>query len=101
MGLHVCRELTQGLVEVVHLREDTAYNHDNEDVSRRMRELVVTRKSHLERESECLDEHDRHRASRRADGKVDQRVLATVLRRNLVDHEDGKDRDEKAVEQEA
>jgi hypothetical protein len=66
-----------------------------------MRKLVVTRKRHLERESKRLDKHDRHGARRRANRQVDQRVLATILRRNLVDHKGGKDRDEEAVEQEA
>jgi hypothetical protein len=31
-SLHVSRELAQGLVEVVHLSKDAAYDHDNEDV---------------------------------------------------------------------
>jgi hypothetical protein len=66
-----------------------------------MRELVVTRKRHLERQTECLDEHYRHRAGCRADREVDEGVLAAVLGRNLVDHEDGEDGDEEAVEEEA
>jgi hypothetical protein len=66
-----------------------------------MRELVVTRKCHLERQTERLDEHDGHRASCGADGEVDQWVLATVLGRDLVDHEDGEDGHKEAVEQEA
>lgn len=93
--------MTQRLVEVVHLCENAAHNHDDEHISRRMRKLVVTRKRHLERQSKRLDEHDRHGARRRADGEVNERVFATILGRNLVDHEDGKDRDEEAVEEEA
>lgn len=31
--IHIRRELAQGLVEVVHLGEDTADNHNHEDVS--------------------------------------------------------------------
>jgi hypothetical protein len=99
--LHVCRELAQRLVEVVHLRKDTSHNHDNKDICRRMRELVVTRKRHLEREAECLDEHDRDGAGCRANGEVDERVLAPILGCDLVDHEDGEDGDEEAIEEEA
>jgi hypothetical protein len=92
--------LAQSLVEVVHLREDATHDHNDEDIGRRVGELVVTCKGHLERQTKGLDEHDRHRAGCRADGEVDQRVLATVLGRNLVDHEDGEDGDEEAVEEE-
>ena len=99
--LHVRRELTQRLVKIVHLRENASYDHNNEDICRRMRELVVTRERHLERQTERLDEHDRDRASCRADGEVDERVLATVLGRDLVDHEDGEDGDKEAVEEES
>lgn len=65
-----------------------------------MRELVVTRKRHLERQTECLDEHNRHGAGGRADGEIDERVLATILGRDLVDHEDGEDGDKEAIEEE-
>lgn len=99
-SLHVRRELTQGLVEVVHLRKDATYDHDNEDVCRRMRKLVITCERHLERQTKGLDEHDRHRTGCRADGEVDERILATVLWRNLVDHEDGEDGNKEAVEEE-
>jgi hypothetical protein len=99
-SLHVSRELAQGLVEVVHLCEDAAYYHDNEDIGRRMRELVVTCERHLERQTKGLDEHDGHGAGCRADGEVDERILTTILGRNFVDHEDGKDGDEEAVEEE-
>jgi hypothetical protein len=66
-----------------------------------MRELVITRKRHLERQAKSLDEHDRHRAGGGADGEVDKRVLAAVLGRDLVDHEDGEDGNKEAVEEEA
>lgn len=66
-----------------------------------MRELVVPRKGHLECQAECLDEHDRYGPGGGADGEVDERVLATVLGRDLVDHEEGEDGDEEAVEEEA
>jgi hypothetical protein len=93
--------LTKRLIEVVHLRENATDDHNDENVCRRMRELVITRKRHLERQTKCLDEHDRHRAGRGADGKVDEGVLAAVLGRNLVDHEDREDGNEEAIEEEA
>ena len=62
-----------------------------------MCELVVTRECHLERQTERLDEHDRDGAGRGTDGEVDERVLATILGCDLVDHEDGEDGDEQAV----
>lgn len=99
--IHVGRELAKGLVEVVHLCENAAYHQDNEDIGRRMRELIVSRECHLQRDAERLDEHDRDGASRRANGEVNQRVLATVLGRDLVDHDDGEDSDKGAVEEEA
>jgi hypothetical protein len=99
--VHVGGELAQGLVEVVHLREDAAYDHDDEDVGRGVGELVVAREGHLEGNAEGLDEHDGDRAGGGADGEVDQGVLAAVLGSDLVDHEDGEDGDEKAVNEEA
>lgn len=66
-----------------------------------MCELVVSRERHLQRNAKSLDEHDRDGAGGGADGEVDERVLAAMLGRNLVDHEDGKDGDEEAVDEEA
>lgn len=66
-----------------------------------MRELVVARKCHLKRNTESLDEHDGNGTGGGADGKVDEGVLATVLGRDLVDHEDAEDDAEGAVEEEA
>ncbi len=83
------------------MRENAAYNHDDEDVCRRMRELVVSRKCHLERDTKGLDEHDGDRPSGGADGKVDQRVLAAVPGRDLVNHEDGENCNKEAVDEEA
>jgi hypothetical protein len=99
--VHVGGELAQGFVEVVHLRENAAHHQDNKDVCRRVCELVVPRKRHLERDTERFDEHDRYRAGGGANGEVDERVLATVLGRNLVDHEDAEDDAEGAVEEKA
>ena len=99
--VHVGGELAEGFVEVVHLRENAAYDHDDEDVCRGVCELVVPGECHLQRNTEGLDEHDRDRTGRGADGEVDQRVLAAVLGRDLVDHEDREDGDEEAVNQKA
>lgn len=66
-----------------------------------MRELVFSRKGHLERNSERFDSHDGDGAGGGADREVDERVLLAVLGCDLVDHEDGEDGDECAVEQEA
>lgn len=66
-----------------------------------MGELVVSRKCHLKRDTKSLDEHDGNGAGGGADGKVDEGVLATVLGRDLVDHEDAEDGAEGAVEEEA
>lgn len=65
-----------------------------------MCELVVARKCHLEGDTEGLDEHDGDGASCRTNGKINERVLATVLGRNLVDHEDAENDAESAVEEE-
>lgn len=100
-NVHVCRELAQGLVEVVHLCEN-ATNHQNyEDICGGVRELVVARKCHLEGDTEGLDEHDGDGASGRANREVNERVLATVLGRNLVNHEDAEDDAESAVKEES
>lgn len=66
-----------------------------------MRELVLSFKSHLEGNAEGLDRHDGHGAGRRADGEVDEGVLFAVLGGDLVDHENGENSDECAVEEEA
>jgi hypothetical protein len=83
------------------LREDASDNYDDEDVGRGVCELVVARERHLERQAERLDEHDGDGARGGADGDVYEGVLAAVLGRDLVDHEDGEDGDEEAVEEEA
>lgn len=99
-GLHVGRELAQCLVQVVHLCENATHDQDDEGVCRRVSKLVVAREGHLERQTERLDEHDGHGAGCRADGDVNERVLAAVLGCDLVNHEDGEDGDEQAVEEE-
>lgn len=99
--VHVRGELAESLVEVVHLRKNAAYDQDDEDVGRRVRELVVSGEGHLKCDTERLYEHDGDGAGCGADGEVDERVLAAILGRNLVDHDDGEDGDEGAVEEEA
>ena len=100
-NVHVCRELAQGLVEVVHLCENASDHQDYENVCGGVRELVVPRKCHLEGDTEGLDEHDGNGAGGRANREVNERVLATVLGRNTVDHEDAEDDTESAVEEES
>ena len=99
--VHVGGELAESLVEVVHLGQNAADDHDDEDVGRRVRKLVLSSERHLERDSKGLDEHDGHGSGGGADGEVDKRVLAPVLGGDLVDHEDGEDGNECAVEEEA
>ena len=101
LDVHVGGELAQRLVEVVHLRENASDNHNDKHICRGVRKLIIPRKRHLERQPKRLDEHDRDGPSGRADGEVNERVLAPVLGRDLVDHKGGEDGDEEAVEQEA
>lgn len=96
--LHVRTELAQGLVEVVHLGQDTPHHQNDEDVGRGVRELVISCKSHLEGNAKRLDEHDGDGAGCRANRKVDERIFATILGCDLVDHKDGEDGDKCAVE---
>lgn len=95
-----CREMRKSFVEVVHLCKNANHHHNHEDVGRVVSELVVARKCELKRYAECLDRHDRHATYGTANGDVDQRVLATVLRSDFVDHDNCKNDDEKAVEHE-
>ena len=92
--------MAQGLVEVVHLRENAADDQDYEDVCRRVCKLVVSSKCHLQGNTEGLDKHDGDGAGCRTNGEVNERVLATVFGRNLVYHEDAEDDTESAVEEE-
>ena len=101
MNIHVRRKLAQSLVEVIHLRENAANDQDYEDVCRRVCKLVVSSKCHLQGNTEGLDKHDGDGAGGGADGEVDQGVLAAVLGSDLVDHKDGENGNEKAVDKEA
>lgn len=56
---HIGRELAEGLVEVVHLRQNADSGDNHKDIGRRMAELVVARKGQLQRNAKGLDSHDR------------------------------------------
>ena len=79
MYIHVRVELAEGFVEVVHLSQNAAYNHNDKNVGRRMAELVVACKCHFQGCSKCLDCHDGHGAGGRADGEINERVFAAVF----------------------
>jgi hypothetical protein len=66
-----------------------------------MCELVVACERHLESDTKGFDEHDGDGAGCRADGEVDERVLATVLGCDLVYHKDAENDAEGAVEEES
>lgn len=93
--------MTQGLVKVVHLRHNTAYNHNDEHVSRGVRELVVPSEGHLQGNAKGFDGHDGDGSGGRADGEVYQRVLAAVLRGDFVYHYGAESGDEDTVEEKA
>ena len=54
-SLHVCGELAKGLVEVVHLGQNTDASDDHKDVGRWMRELVVAAEGQLQGNAKGLD----------------------------------------------
>lgn len=91
-------EAGKSLVEVVHLRHNADNRQEHEDVSRRVRELVVTPKCQLHGDPEGLDRHDGHRANGRADGEIYECVLLAVFWSDLVYHHDGKDGHGNSVE---
>lgn len=98
--IHVCWELAERLVEVVHLCENAHARDDHENVGRGMGELVVAGESQLQGDAEGLDGHDRHGSHEGADAEVDERVLLSVDGRDFVDHEDGEGSDRNGVNQE-
>ena len=57
--------------------------------------------SHLNGDAEALDGHDRDGADGAADAEVDHRVLLAVQRRDAVDHDEGEECHNDAVEEEA
>jgi hypothetical protein len=93
--------LTQGLVEVVHLRQNADDCDEDKDVGARMGELVVTGKGQLDGNTDTLDGHDGDGADGAADGNIDQRVLASITRAHAVDHDSREDDDQQHIEEEA
>lgn len=96
-AIHIGAELTQCLIEVVHLRHDGHHGHNQEDISRRVSELIVSRECELESDSESLDSADGDTADGAADTQVDQGVFLAVCWRDFVDHEKGEGRDNQTV----
>lgn len=101
LDVHVCVELTQRLVKVVHLGQNAHRGDEDEDVSAWVGELVASGKSELDGDTDALDGHDGNGSDGAADGEVHERVLASVARRDAVDHDNGEDGHEDAVEEEA
>jgi hypothetical protein len=56
--VHVCGKLTQGLVKVVHLRQNATDNQDDKDICRGVGKLILACEGHLERGAEGFDSHD-------------------------------------------
>lgn len=98
---HISTKLTQRLIEVIHLREDTDNHHNSEDVGGGVAELVAPAEGEFESDAEALDGHDGDAAHRAADGDVDHGVEFAVARGDAVDHDDGEDGDDGAVGEEA
>lgn len=92
--------MSECLVEVVHLGQNADGGQDHEDISRRVRKLVLSSKGKLQRDAKSLDRHDRDGANGRANGEVDESILAAVDGGDLVYHDDGENRDSYDVEQE-
>lgn len=101
MDVHVRTKLTQRLVKVVHLGQDADHDDNGEDPGGRIGELVVAAEGEFEGDAEALDGHDGDAADGAADGDVDHRVLLAVLGGDAVDHYQGEDDDDGAVEHEA
>lgn len=99
--VHIRRELAESLVEVVHLHQDADSGDNHEHVGRRVRELVVSAKGELQGNAERLNSHDGDGADKRADSKVDERVLLAVDRCNLIYHDDCKYTNGTGVEKES
>lgn len=90
--------MTERFVEVVHLSENADDDYNREDVSTRVRELIVSGEGELERNAEAFDRHDGNAADGRTDGQVNHRIALAVHWRDLVDHHKCEDGDKRAVE---
>jgi len=101
LHLHVGAELAESFIEVVHLGQN-ADSHDNQKyVGRRMRELILSGKRQLDSNSESLDGHDRNGAHSAADGQIYKGILLSIFGGDFVDHNNGENADDSAVEEEA
>lgn len=95
-----CVELVEGLIEVVHLREDADNHHADEYVGGHVGELVIAGKGQLEGNTKGLDGHDGDGTHTQTDGDVDHGVRVAVLGHDLVDGEQRVDSDQEGVEEE-
>lgn len=99
--IHGGRKLAQSFVEVVHLGQNANSCQNDEDISRRVCELVIASQGQLDGNSKSLDRHDRNRSDSRADRKVDEGVLLSILWSYLVDHGGCKYGNSEYIDQEA
>ena len=56
--LHVGWELAQSFVEIIHLRKNAYNDDDDEDIGRRVWELVITAQTQFQSNTESFDGHD-------------------------------------------
>jgi hypothetical protein len=82
------------------LNGDATDHRERKDPRSSPPQLVVTREGKLDRDSETLDRHDGNRSDEGANGDVHEGVRVAVLGSDLVDHVEGEDEDEEAVEHE-
>ena len=101
MYAHISTKLTQCLIKIIHLRQDTHHHHDQKHISAGGFELVVAAESHLQSNADALDSHDADGAHGRADGDVDHGIPLAVFGRDPVDHGNGEAGHEDGVEDEA
>lgn len=99
--VHVCTELAQGLVEIIHLCHDGDHSDDHKGICARVDQLILAAECEFESNTEPLDRTNGDASDSTADAEVDQRVLLAVFGGHIVDHEDGKGDHDRAVEQEA
>lgn len=85
--VHICWELAECFVKIVHLGQNADAGDDHEHIGRGVGKLIVAGKGQLEGNAECFDGHDRNRSHEGADAEVDEWVLLSIDGRYLVDHE--------------
>lgn len=84
---HVCTELTQSLVKVVHLGHDCSDCDNQKDIGTRVSELVASAERKLESNTQAFDGADRDGSNGAANAEVDHRVLLAVFGRDPIDHD--------------